>query len=144
MPRDNHPMSIRDERGIVADWLVKLVIGFAIFGVIAFDAGSILVNYFTLDSGADDVAIGVSTTVGTSSSASQWTDEEIRDLAKAEVNADDGGVDGARVLKEGTSIDDAGIVRIRLRRVASTLIVERIGAIAKWARATANGQAGTT
>ena len=137
-------MSIRDERGIVADWLVKLVIGFAIFGVIAFDAGSILVNYFTLDSGADDVAIAVSTTVGTSSSASQYTDQEIRDLAKNEVNAEDGGVDGARVSKDGTEIDDAGVVHIRLRRVADTLVVKRIGAIAKWARATADGQAGTT
>jgi hypothetical protein len=112
--------------------------------VIAFDAGSILVNYFTLDSGADDVAIAVSTTVGTSSDASQYTDQEIRELALAEVNADDGGVDGARVLKEGTDIDDAGIVHIRLRRVADTLIVKRIGAIAKWARSTADGQAGTT
>ena len=137
-------MSIRDERGIVADWLVKLVIGFAIFGVIAFDAGSILVNYFTLDSGADDVAIGVSTTVGTSSAASNYTPDEIRELALAEVNAEDGGVDGARVLKEGTDIDEAGVVHIRLRRVADTLIVKRIGAIAKWARATADGQAGTT
>lgn len=137
-------MPLREQRGIVADWLVKLVIGFAIFGVIAFDAGSILVNYFTLDSGADDVAIGVSTTVGSSSAASNYTDQEIRELAIAEVNADDGGVDGARVMKEGTDIDDTGVVHIRLRRVASTLIVKRIGAIAKWARATADGQAGTT
>ena len=137
-------MSIRDERGIVADWLVKLVIGFAIFGVIAFDAGSILVNYFTLDSGANDVAIAVSTTVGSSSAASNYTPAEIRDLALAEVNSEDGGVEGAKVLKEGTDIDEAGVVRIRLRRVADTLIVKRISAIAKWARATADGQAGTT
>ena len=137
-------MSIRDQRGIVADWLVKLVIGFAIFGVIAFDAGSILVNYFTLDSGAADVAIAVSTTVGTSSAASGYTPQEIRELALAEVNAEDGGVAGAKVLKQGTDIDEAGVVHIRLRRTADTLIVKRIGAIAKWARATADGQAGTT
>ena len=137
-------MSIRDERGIVADWLVKLVIGFAIFGVIAFDAGSILVNYFTLDSGANDVAIAVSTTVGSSSQASNYTPQEIRELAAAEVDSEDGGVDGARVMKEGTDIDEAGVVRVRLRRVADTLIVKRIGAIADWARATADGQAGTT
>ena len=137
-------MSIRSERGIVADWLVKLVIGFAIFGVIAFDAGSILVNYFTLDSGADDVAIAVSTDVGSSSQASNYTPQEIRELALAQVSAEDGGVEGARVLKEGTYIDAAGVVHIRLRRLADTLVVKRIGAIAKWARATADGQAGTT
>jgi len=132
-----------DQRGIVADWLVKLVIGFAIFGVIAFEGGSILVNYFTLDSGADEVAVGVSITVGASGTASDYTDQEIRQLALAEVNAEEGGVDGARVLKVGTDIDDTGVVHIRLRRIADTLIVKRIGAIAKWARATADGQAGT-
>lgn len=143
-PRDNRRMVIKDERGIVADWLVKLVIGFAIFGVIAFDAGSILVNYFTLDSAANDVAIAVSTTVGTSSAARNFTDSEIYELAKAEVEAVDGGVANAKVLRIGTQIDDTGVVHIRLRRVADTLIVKRIGAIEKWARATADGQAGTT
>lgn len=137
-------MPSRDERGIIGDWLVKLVIGFAIFGVIAFDAGSILVNIFTLDSHADDVAVAVSTSVGNSSAASNYTAEEIRRLALAEVNAEEGGVEGAKVLKQGTGIDEAGIVRIRLRRVADTLIVKRFSAIAKWARATADGQAGTT
>jgi hypothetical protein len=137
-------MPIRNQRGIVTDWFVKLLIGFLVFGVIAFDAGSILVNYFTLDSGADDVAIGVSTTVGSSGQATNYTDAEIRELAQVEVEADDGGINSAKVLKEGTHIDEAGIVHIRLRRVANTLIVERISAIAKWARATADGQAGTT
>ena len=135
---------MRNERGIVADWFVKLAIGFVVIGVIAFDAGSILVNYFTLDSGANDVAIAVSTTVGTSSAAANFTDEEIRELALAEVTSEDGGVEGAKVLKKGTDIDDAGVVHIRLRRVADTLIVKRISAISKWARATADGQAGTT
>ena len=142
--RDNRRMSIRDERGIIADWLVKVVVGIAVFGVIAFDAGSILVNYFNLDSGANDVAVAVSTTVGSSSAARNFTDSEIYELAKAEVEAEDGGVEGARVLREGTRIDETGIVHVRLRRVADTLIVERIGAIKKWARATADGQAGTT
>lgn len=137
-------MSIRDERGIVADWLVKLAIGFTVIGVIGYDAGSILVNYFTLDSGADDVAVSVSTTVGSTSAASGYTDEEIRQLALAVVNSEEAGVEGARVLRRGTDIDQAGVVHIRLRRVADTLLVKRIAAIAKWARATADGQAGTT
>jgi hypothetical protein len=133
-----------DERGIVMDWLVKVVIGIAVFGVILFDAGSIAVNYFNLDSAANDVAIAVSTTVGTSSQARDYTADEIYRLAKSEVEAESGGVANARVLKEGTEISQEGIVRIRLRRVADTLIVERIGAIQKWARATADGQAGTS
>lgn len=136
-------MSIRDERGIIADWLVKVVVGIALFGVIAYDAGSILVNHFNLDSGANDVAIAVSTTVGTGS-ATNYTDSEIFELAKAEVEAEDGGVEGARVIRVGTRIDETGVVHIRLRRLADTLIVKRIGAMESWARATADGQAGTT
>lgn len=137
-------MSIRSERGIVADWLVKLVIGFAIFGVIAFDAGSILVNYFTLDSGADDIAKSLSVTVaGTAGQTISVNDQEVFLMATEAANAEDGGVEGAKVLRKGTNIDDAGVIHVRLRRTATTLIVKRIGAISKWARATADGQAGT-
>jgi len=137
-------MTMDNERGIIADWLVKVVLGIAIFGVIGYDAGSILVNYFTLDSAAKDVAIAVSTEVGSSSQARNFTADEIYRLAESEVEAEDGGVEGARVLREGTHVDDIGIVRIKLRRVADTLIVSRIGAIKNWARATADGQAGTS
>ncbi|HJR45220.1 MAG TPA: hypothetical protein VJ927_06400 [Actinomycetota bacterium] len=137
-------MFTRDERGIVADWLVKIVIGLAIFGVIGYDVGSILVNTFTLDSAADDIAVGVSLDIGAASRASQYTPDEVWRLAKARVEDEDEGVEGARVAKEGTFIDPTGVVHIKLRRAASTLIVERIGAIEDWARATADGQAGTT
>lgn len=137
-------MFIRDERGIVADWLVKIVIGLAVFGVIAYDAGSILVNHFTLDSSSDDIAVGVSTDIGAASRANQYTPDEVWRLAKARVEHEEEGVEGARVAKEGTFIDETGVVHIRLRRTADTLIVRRIGAIEDWARATADGQAGTT
>lgn len=137
-------MPITDQRGIVADWLVKLALGFAIVGVVGFDAGSILVNYFTLDSGADNVAIAVSLTVDQSGGPANYTSDEIRELAKAEVVSEDGGVEGARVLRRGTDVDGEGVVHIRLRRVADTLIVKRIGAISKWAQAIADGQAGTS
>lgn len=142
--RDNPPMSFRDQRGIVADWLVKLVIGFVVFGVIIFDSGSILVNYFTLDSSAEEVAQDISLTVLNSGGPANFTDEEIFELAKTHVQHEEDGVEGARVLRMGTTIDEIGVVHVRLRRTADTLIVKRIGAIEKWARATADGQAGTT
>lgn len=142
--RDNRRMLLEDERGIIANWLVKIVIGMAVIGVIGYDAGSILVNHFTLDSGANDVAIAVSTTVATASNARNFTPHEIYQMAKAEVESEDGGVEGARVVRSGTEIDMDGVVRIRLRRVADTLIVKRIGPLRRWARATATGQSGTT
>jgi hypothetical protein len=133
----------RNERGIIADWLVKVVIGMVVFGVILFDVGAVLVNFFTLDSAADDVAIAVSTDVG-AGDVNQFTDQEIFQMVKEVVSSPDNGVEDARVLRRGTGIDDDGVITIRLRRIADTLIVGRIGAIEDWARATTNGRAGTT
>jgi hypothetical protein len=133
----------QNEQGIIADWLVKLVIGFVVFGVILFDVGAILVNFFTLDSAADDVAVAVSTDVGAGED-NQFTDQEIFKMVKEVVDSPDNGVQDARVLRRGTGIDDEGTITIRLRRVANTLVVGRIGAIEDWARATTNGRAGTT
>lgn len=135
-------MFIPDERGIVGDWLVKLVVGFAVVAVVGYDAGSIAVNYFTLDSGADDVAERVSTTVA-AGSPGEFTPDEIVQMALVEVKAEDGGVEGAKVVRKGTTIDESGIVRVRLRRTADTLVVKRISAIKRWARAVGDGQAGT-
>jgi hypothetical protein len=133
----------RNEQGIIADWLVKVVIGMVVFGVILFDVGAILVNFFTLDSAADDVAVAVSTDVG-AGEVNQFTDQEIFKIVKEVVDSPDNGVQDARVLRRGTGIDDEGTITIRLRRVADTLVVGRIGAIEEWARATSNGRAGTT
>ncbi|MGH2817046.1 MAG: hypothetical protein ACRDJS_01130 [Actinomycetota bacterium] len=133
----------RNERGIIADWLVKVVIGMVVFGVILFDVGAILVNFFTLDSAADDVAVAVSTDVG-AGDVRQFTDHEIFQMVKVVVDSPDNGVKDARVLRRGTGIDDDGVITIRLRRIADTLIVDRIGAIEDWAKATTNGRAGTT
>jgi len=136
-------IALRNERGIVASWLAKIVIGFVIFGVIAYDAGSIMVNFFTLDSGAEDLAIAMSLDI-TRANANQFTDEEVFDLATELVESPDNGVDGAKVLRKGTSIDDEGVVHVRLRRSADTLIVKRIGAIEDWAEATSDGSSSTT
>ena len=136
--------SLRTERGIVASWLAKIVIGMAIFGVIAYDAGSIMVNFFTLDSAADDLAIAVSLEVGNRGNATNFTDPEIYDLAQDLVASPENGVEGAKVLRNGTSIDEEGVVHIKLRREADSLVVKRIGAIEDWAKATAEGSSGTT
>jgi hypothetical protein len=132
-----------NERGIIADWLVKVAIGMVVFGVILFDVGAILVNFFTLDSAADDVAIAISTDVG-AADVRQFTDQEILEMVKEVVGSPDNGVQDARVLRRGTGIDEDGTITIRLRRVADTLVVGRIGAIEDWAQATTNGRAGTT
>lgn len=120
---------IRDERGIIVGWLVRLVIAFALFAVVAYDAGSIAINFFTLDQAAKDVATDLSADAVEPSSylRPDQFEERAKELAK-EV--------GARVTD--FELSSEGDVHIQLRRKASTLVVSRISAISDWARATAD------
>jgi hypothetical protein len=124
---------LANERGLIVGWIGKIAIAFIIAGVVIFDAGSILVNLFTLDSTADEIAIELSIRVGTGTPNQQELEQSAKELATA---AD------ARLL--GVEVDAEKVVRIRLRRRADTLVVERIGFIRNWALATADGQAGST
>lgn len=119
---------------MITGWLIKLLIGFAITAVVIFDGGSILVNFFTLDSTADDIAIAVSTDIagGTSPNA-QLLEDRAEELARGS---------DARLID--FSIDQDQVVHVTIRRRASTLVVGKIGWIKDWARATAEGRAGRT
>ena len=128
--------NLRDERGVVVNWLVKIVVVLAIVGVAIFDAGSIAVNFFGLDSAADEIAVILSTEIG-SGSLSQSNSPQL--LARAEELASER---DAR-LKEVT-FGTNGVVHVSLKRKAKTLVVGRIGPIKDWTRATAEGQSGTT
>ena len=120
-----------DERGVIANWLIKLVIGLAVVGVVLFDVGSVLVNFFTLDSTANDMATSI-----TASIASKEIDAtphevllEAKDLAKEM---------GVKLVKADINTD--GRIHIRLKRTADTVIVSHIGALDDWATATADAQ----
>ena len=131
-----------DESGVIISWLVKIGLILAVIGVVGFDLGSIVVNNVTLSSSADEVAITVSIAVS-DSSATTFQDTQIYDMAVAIVEDEVDGVDGARVLRKGTEIDDEGNVHIRLRRRAETLVTELISPLKKYTVATGVGQAGT-
>jgi hypothetical protein len=131
----------RDESGIIVSWFLKVALFLAVVGVILFDVGSIVVNAFTLDSSADEIAIAVSLTVDTQP-ITAWTDPEVLELARTELKAS--GVEGARVLRKGTTVEpESGVVHIRLRRRASTFVTKYISFLEKYTIATGNGQAGT-
>ena len=128
-------MDLRDERGILVSWIVKLLLGLAVAAVILFDAGSIAVNAFTLSSSATDIANALATTIQQSGSATpnqSQIQNEARDLA------DDAGAKLVSVTINTT----ARTVDVQLRRKADTLIVSRVGPIKKWAGATAEGSSG--
>ena len=120
-----------DERGFIIGWLGKLAIGFVLVAIVIFDGGSILVNFFTLDSTADEIAVQLTTDVGSGTLSATTLEPQARILAQEA---------GARLVS--ITFED-NIVHITLRRRAKTLVVGRIGLIKNWARATADGQAGT-
>ncbi len=133
MSADNEDMT--DDRGIVVNWLVKIIIGLAIGGVILFDAGSIAVNYFGLDGAADEIANQLATDIVSGALNSQ--DEHTIELqARKEARKRE-----AKLTK--FDIDANGDIHIRLKRVAETLVVSRIPPIEDWAKSTAEGQAST-
>lgn len=123
----------RDERGLITAWLVKLLVGFAVTAIVLYDAGSIAVNFFTLDSTADDIAVALIPSGG------RLEPSDIAEISK----------DAAALAAQSNAklldldIEQDGIVRIKIRRRADTLVVKRIGFMRDWTRATAEGQAGS-
>lgn len=119
-----------DESGFIVSWLGKLAIGFALVAVLLFDGGSILINFFTLDSSADEIAIKLTTDLTSQELSEVRLKPQAEELAK-EI--------GARLLDLRV---EENVVYVTLRRRADTLVVGRIGPIEDWARATAEGQSG--
>ena len=132
----------RDESGIILNWFLKVGILLVVLAVVLFDFGSIVVNNFSLSSSAEDVAVAVSITVA-DRPGSNFSDFQIYTMAVEVVEDEANGVMGARVLERGTNIDDAGIVHVRLRRKADTLVTHWIGPLKKRTIAVVDGQAGT-
>lgn len=143
---DNEAMDPRafgpDESGIVVAWLVRVVLGLAIAGVLLFDGGSIVVNFFTLDGATDEVALEVVTRVGSGAEVTpnlKCTRRSADSTCKAvyEVAREK----GVRIVS--AHFDQEGVFHVEATRTADTLIVGRIGAIEDWATATASAQADT-
>jgi hypothetical protein len=136
---------VRNERGVVVNWLVKALIAFAIGGVILFDTGKIAINFFGLDGGVDEVANQVAQDVA----AGKFTENDVRTLNSCtrrpttnllctEIQQKLKEKD-ARLLK--VTVDLQQNLKIRARRTTDTLVVKHIGPIEDWATATSEGEA---
>ena len=131
LPTSVGPKLVRDERGLIVGWFGKMLVAFIVVGVTIYDGGSILVNFFTLDSRADEIAVELTTGVAPGSLSLTSIEPQAREAARAS---------GARLVSVTI---EGNIVHVTLRRQASTLVVGRIGPLEDWTRATADGQAGT-
>lgn len=133
-----------DQSGLIMGWFLRVGLFFLVVGVILFDVGSIVVNKVTLSSSAEDVAIAVSLTINDRNLGNSIVaDSVVYDLAVSEVQDEANGIQGAKVLRRGTEMDQDGIIHVRLRRPAETLVTDLIGPLKKYTVATEPGQAGT-
>ena len=121
---------------MIGGWLIRIIVAFAVAAAVLYDAGSIAVNFFTLDSKADEIAVSLATAI----TNDELTDTNPRAITdEARTQARDAGAKLTRA-----KIDSEGVLLIRLRRDASTIVVGRIGFLDDWTKATADARAGTS
>ncbi len=121
--------TIRDERGIVVDWMLKIVVTLGVIAVVLYDVGAVAVNYFQLDSKADEIAIAASTGV-------QITQRDVERVAQEEADEADVKLVAAELTPEGQVV-------VRVKRRASTLVAKHISPLRSYTLARAEGRAGT-
>jgi hypothetical protein len=120
-----------DERGFVAGWVVKLLLFFALLGIVIYDGAAIAVNHFQLDGYTNDVAIELS---------SSARDESLLTLEREAKRA--AKVWDARVVRVELNADKS-ILSVTLRREATTLVVSRVSRFSDWGRTTSTGRVPT-
>lgn len=132
----------RDESGIVVSWLLRLLVGLALVGVVLFDAGSIVVNYVSLDGAADEIALEVAANLAVG--ADVVPNLECHRASRVPACRSVFEQAKERGVKIVTArFDQEGAFHLKVKRTADTWIVGRIGAIEDWAKATASAQADT-
>ena len=116
---------MRDARGgIVTGWLFKIVFGLAFFAIVAFETGAVVVAKVT----ADRVAINAADEAGQiyeSTGSSTKAEEAAEEVAESE----------HAILVKFSVINDGRDVMVTVRKIASTLIIDRIGGLKHFARA---------
>jgi hypothetical protein len=121
---------------MISGWLVRMVVVFAGVAVLLFDAGSIAVNFFTLDNKADEIAVSLGTSI-TNREINPFNSREVTEAA--EEIAEEA---SAKLVKAELSKD--GSVTVRIRRTADTIVVGRFNQLRDWVRATADARAGSS
>ena len=123
---------LQDERGIVVHWVTKLVIFFALLGVVIYDGSALAVNSFQLDSLVDEIAVTVSTSAGDGLSQFEL-EKEAAKIARRQ--------DAKLVELEVDELE--GTLRVTVRREANTLVVYRFSQTEDWGQMSATGSSST-
>ena len=121
-----------DQRGLVAGWVVKLIIFLAVLGIVIYDGAAIAVNMFQLDGISHEVAIEVTQAAGETTSLA-LLERSARQIARSH---------DTRLVSLHLS-DDKSVLRVTIRRDAPTVVVNRVDQISDWGRTQATGKSFT-
>ena len=117
--------------GIVTGWLLKLVLSVAIFGVVAFEAGAIVVAKVTIEPVATD-ALGEAVDEYRRTGDANAAEEAARTVA-----------DGRGATLEAFEVTEGGeAIAVTVSKKAKTLLVHRIGTTEDWAVARSSRRRG--
>ena len=114
---------------MISRWLLKLVIGIALVGLVAFELGSPLVTKAILDGQAHDAA---------NDAAHEYFQSHDTDKAQQAASQDAAG-DHAKLTR--FAVDDQGVVRVTLSKEAKSYVLHRIDQMKSWYDVTASASA---
>lgn len=119
---------MRDETGqIVLGWLLKLVVGLTIFGVILFEAGAVIAATVQADGIAADAAREAALEYGRRPDA-EGAEEAAREFIGKNIDA--------RLIAFSIG-EDGKTVTVTVEKKAKTIFVQRIGRLRRYSRARA-------
>jgi hypothetical protein len=122
-----------DSGGIVTSWLLKVVLSLLLLGMVAFEAGAIVI-----------ARIGVDGTAQTAATEAAFSYARNQDLQRAETEAADKARQGGATLVAFAVSEDGETVTVTLERTARTMIVHRISSLERFSRVTATARARVT
>lgn len=115
--------SARERGDIVLGWLTKVVLALAVLGLLGFDAMSLALARVQGEDAAQQAVRAASVTYSTSRNLQTSYDAAVAQVAPA----------GDTIDPAGFSVTPEGAVTLSLRREASTLLVEKVSPLRKYA-----------
>ena len=122
-----------DQRGLVAGWAVKLIIFLALLGIVIYDGAAIAVNMFQLDGISHEVAVEVAEEAGGQTNSIPVLERSAKKIALAH---------DTHFVSLKLS-DDKEVLRVTVRRDASTVVVNQVDQISDWGQTEAEGKSFT-
>jgi hypothetical protein len=122
-----------DQRGLVAGWAVKLIIFLALLGIVIYDGAAIAVNMFQLDGISHEVAVEVAEEAGGETNSIPVLERSAKKIAAAH---------DTQFVSLKLS-DDKEVLRVTVRRDASTVVVNQVDQVSDWGQTEATGKSFT-